>query len=393
MNAIWIVAKRELKTRLMSKASIISTLIFVVLIAGGLQVVGYFLNSGDSPATMIGVSQENETIGDIASTLSASTGDEVASRVLPEDNAKDLLISGEIEMFIGGEPGALVLMFDGTPDASLVSLVGDAAQQYTTFSEISPEEAEKLHAALLASSLDVVDVNPVTASRDLDGIAIVTAFVLIALLFFALIQSASLIIVGVIEEKASRVVEILLATIRPSQLLAGKVLGIGIMALIQVALFGAAGIASATAAGLVDLSAINLSASIFQLLGWFFLGFAIYVSLFGGLAALVSRQEDAGAVTTPLIFGMMIPFYLAIYLIPNAPDATATKVLSFIPFFAPFMMPVRSAFDAAGSWEVWTAVALCLITIPLVIWIGGRIYSRAVLQTGGRVKLRDALRG
>src|SRR5699024_4956730 len=187
--------------------------------------------------------------------------------------------------------------------------------------------------------------------------------------------------------------EILLATIRPGQLLGGKVLGIGIMALAQVVLFAAAGIISAMAAGLFSAGDINLGLSALTLIGWFLLGFALYVSLFGGLASLVSRQEDAGVVTTPMIFGMMIPFYLAIYLIPNAPDTAWTKILSYIPFFAPFMMPVRSAFEAVQGWEVALAVGLCVVSIPLVIWVGGRIYSRAVLHTGGRVRLREALRG
>lgn len=390
MNSIWIVAKRELKTRLLAKASIISTLIFVVLIAGGIQVVGHFMNSDNVETTVIGVSEETEPLGELAQELDHSG---LTYLVLPEADATDLVGSGEVEMYIGGTAQQPVFMFDGGPDSGLLATGSEAAERFLLLSSISPDDAQALEQALASFAPEVVDVNPVTAARDLDVVKIATAFVLISLLLFALIQSASLIIVGVIEEKASRVVEILLATIRPAQLLAGKVLGIGIMALVQVVVFAAAGIISAVAAGLVDLSEINIGVSALSLLGWFFLGFALYVSLFGGLAALVSRQEDAGVVTTPLIFGMMIPFYLAIYLIPNAPDAVATKILSYIPFFAPFMMPVRAAFDAAAAWEIWLAIGLCLVTIPAVIWFGGRVYARAVLHTGGRVKLADALRG
>src|SRR5699024_12791337 len=108
----------------------------------------------------------------------------------------------------------------------------------------------------------------------------------------------------------SRVVEILLATIRPGQLLAGKVLGIGIMALIQVVLFAAAGALSAMAAGLFSAGDFNVGISVLSLLGWLFLGLAIYVSLFGGLTSLVFRPQDAGEVTTPLVFRMTDPFYL-----------------------------------------------------------------------------------
>lgn len=395
MSTIWLVAKRELKTRLLAKASIISTIIFVVLIAAGIQVAGYFMNSSETSVTTVGVSAQTEPLGELMQGAAQGTGEEFEYLVFDESDAEQNLEEEAVEVYIAGTPSAPVFMFDGTPDGELITMGTDAAQQYTLFSAMGEAgvDVAQIETELASIDVEVVDINPVTSARDLDGVKIATAFVSISLLFFALIQSASLIIVGVIEEKASRVVEILLATIRPAQLLAGKVLGIGIMALIQVVLFAATGAVSALAAGLFSAGDINLGVSILSLLGWFFLGFAIYVSLFGGLASLVSRQEDAGAVTTPLIFGVMIPFYLAIYLIPNAPDSLATKILSQIPFFSPFMMPVRAGFDAVSTWEIILAVALCLITIPLVIWIGGRVYSRAVLQTGGRVKLRDALRG
>lgn len=394
-SPIWLVAKRELKARLFAKASIISTIIFIVLIVGGVQAVAYFTGESAASVTTIGVSEETEPLGQFMQQQAAGSGDELEFRTIAAADADAELIDDEIEMYIAGSPTAPVFTFDGDPDGALISMGSDAAQDYVLFAAVESAggDISQVQSDVASISVDVVDINPVTSARDLDAVKIVTAFVSISLLFFALIQSSSFVIMGVIEEKASRVVEILLATIRPGQLLAGKVLGIGIMALIQVVLFAAAGALSAMAAGLFSAGDINVGISVLSLLGWFFLGFAIYVSLFGGLASLVSRQEDAGAVTTPLVFGMMIPFYLGIYLIPNAPDSLATKVLSQVPFFSPFMMPVRMGFDAVSTWEILLAIALCLVTIPLMIWIGGRVYSRAVLNTGGRMKLTEALRG
>jgi len=391
MNPIWLVAKRELKTRLLSKAAIIATFIFVVLIAGGLQAAAFFASSFDEPST-IGVSQSASELGEIITEASQAEGQDVDVVAVEDAQAKDLLREGEVDAVISGTAQAPVLLFDGSPDIEIVQITTTAAQQSIFYSAIDPEEGEAIQHDLASLEVQVEDINPQTAQRDLDGVKIVTVFAMISLLFFALIQSASLIIVGVIEEKASRVVEVLLATIRPSQLLAGKVLGIGLMALIQVLIFALAGVGSAVAAGLVSLADLNVGWSVLNMIGWFILGFGVYVALFGGLASLVSRQEDAGVVTTPMVFGMMIPFYMAIYLVPNAPDALVTKITSYIPFFAPFMMPVRMAFDSAAGWEIALAVVLCLIAIPSVIWIGARVYSRAVLHTSGRVKLRQALR-
>lgn len=391
MKAVWLVARRELKTRLLAKATIISTIIFMVLIAGGIQVTNYFVTSEQGSTTNIGASQEMHELAEVLPSIDPDL--EVLPAITPED-AGEHLEDGEIDMYIGGEVGQPTFSFDGDPDPSLIASGTQAAQQYARWSAMSEAGVDPQDIEQQATSItpQVVDINPVTSARDIDAVKVVTAFVSISLLLFALIQSASLIIMGVIEEKSSRVVEILLATIRPGQLLAGKVLGIGIMALIQVVLFALAGVTSASVAGLLNLGDLTIGASVVSLLGWFLLGFGIYVTLFGGLASLVSRQEDAGVVTTPMIFGLMIPFYVGIYLIPNAPDALVTKVLSLIPLFSPFMMPIRAAFEAVSGWEIILAVLLCLATIPAMVWVGGRVYSRAVLHTGGRVKLREALR-
>lgn len=392
MNPIWLVAKRELKTRLFSKAAIISTLIFVVLIAGGLQVAAYFTSTFDDAST-VGVTEDMAPVGELLTEPDQEDAGGIDVVTISDDEAEEALQQGDVEMVIQGTPQEPEVLFDGSPTLELLQAATGAAEQYLIYSEIDDETGAAIQQNLTALDIQVTDINPESADRDLDTVKIITAFSIIALLFFALVQSASLVIVGVIEEKSSRVVEILLATIRPTQLLAGKVLGIGLMGLIQVIVFGVAGLLSALAGDLISPSDLNIGVSVVNMIGWFIIGFGLYVALFGGLASLVSRQEDAGVVTTPMIFGIMIPFYIAIYLIPNAPDALVTKILSYIPFFAPFMMPVRMAFESVQGWEIALAVVLCLATIPGVIWVGARIYSRAVLHTSGRVKLRQALQG
>src|SRR5699024_2769995 len=165
------------------------------------------------------------------------------------------------------------------------------------------------------------------------------AVVSISLLLFTLIRTGSLIAMGVVEEKTSRAVEILLATIRPSELLAGKILGLGIVGLAQVIILrGAAGAAMAFS-GLFDGFEINLGGTMLIVLVWFLLGFALYALLFGGFAALISRQEEIGAVTTPLMFLLIVPFYLAMFLVPSDPGSTVVRIMSQVPFFSPFMVP------------------------------------------------------
>src|SRR5690606_10008695 len=103
--------------------------------------------------------------------------------------------------------------------------------------------------------------------------------------------------------------------------------------------------------------------------------------------------EDIGSVTTPLMFLLFVPFYATMFLVPNDPDSSIVQVLSQIPVFAPFMLPVRDAFGAVAPWEMALAVAIALATIPVLVWVAGRVYRRGVLHTGGRMKLSQALKG
>lgn len=204
---------------------------------------------------------------------------------------------------------------------------------------------------------------------------------------------------GVVEEKTSRVVEILLTTVKPRTLLLAKLLGIGSAMLVFIACYLAGIVAGAGLAGVLpsmgNLAAAHLNPWTFApaVLVWLAVGYFTFGGLSGALASTVSRQEDLGAVQTPVIFGAMIPMYVALYLVPYAPDTTVTHILSCCPFLSPFMMPMRMALGAVGVWEQLLAFAIQIATICLLSLLAGKVYERSILHTGERLKLRQALRG
>ena len=204
---------------------------------------------------------------------------------------------------------------------------------------------------------------------------------------------------GVVEEKTSRVVEILLTTVKPRTLLLAKLLGIGSAMLVFIACYLAGIVAGAGLAGVLpsmgNLAAAYLNPWTFApaVLVWLAVGYFAFGGLSGALASTVSRQEDLGAVQTPVIFGAMIPMYVALYLVPYAPDTTVTHILSCCPFLSPFMMPMRMALGAVGVWEQLLAFAVQIATICLLSLLAGKVYERSILHTGERLKLRQALRG
>jgi ABC-2 type transport system permease protein len=284
------------------------------------------------------------------------------------------------------------MLVEKTADETVLGLVSGAVRTYTLDSQVSALGGDPVGVAdALAAA--VPTVTAVTApTAVVQGAEYGVAMIMISLLFGALIGTGSTIAMGVVEEKTSRVVEILLSTIRPAQLLGGKILGVGIYGLFQVVVLGAASALAAVVLGAGEVLKVSLGMSFVWLIVWFLLGYAVFALLFGGFAALVSRQEDIGSVTTPLIMLLLVPFYTTMFLVPNDPQSTLVRVLSIIPFFSPFMLPVRSALGAVQGWEMALGLAVTAAIIPALVWLAGRVYRRGVLHTGGKLALREALR-
>lgn len=397
--AIGMVARREVKARFLTKSNLISLAIMLVVIVVGVFVLDYFVNREDDAAAAgeadytlavdASVSELEPQLTQTGEALGTSLEIVELSRADAEARLAD-----DVDAFLSGEPGRPELLVEDQPNQQLLALVTSAVESHVLTTEVTAlgGDPQEVGAALAAA---VPQVESLAEDEPSDfGPEYLVAILSISLLLFALIGTGSLIAMGVVEEKTSRVVEILLATIRPSELLAGKILGIGIVGLGQVVILGGAAGASFAATGLLEGFQIDLGGTMLLVLLWFLLGFAVFSLLFGGFAALISRQEEIGAVTTPLMFLMFIPFYLAMFMgMSNSADSTVMRVLSQIPFFAPFMMPVRHVYGAVEAWEMVLAIGIAVATIPLLVWIAGRVYRRGVLHTGGRMKLSQALRG
>jgi ABC-type Na+ efflux pump, permease component len=222
------------------------------------------------------------------------------------------------------------------------------------------------------------------------GFRVGLATVTVVLLFLLLIQTATMVAMGVVEEKGSRIVEILLASLRPWQLLAGKTIGLGVLGLIQITLIAVIGLAAARSSGTLPELPEGTYGVVAGAVMWFVLGYAFYAVLHAAIASLVSRQEEVGSVLTPATV-LMMASYLMGFVAARSPDGTLARVLSIVPPFSAMIMPVRSAVIAVPVWQMISAVVLMLLAVAIVLFVGGRVYGRAVLRTGARVKLREVL--
>jgi ABC-2 type transport system permease protein len=216
------------------------------------------------------------------------------------------------------------------------------------------------------------------------------AFVAVLTLYGQLIAFGFWLAAGIVEEKSSRIVEVLLATIRPRELLAGKIIGIGVVGLGQLLVIGVVGSAIAVATGTLDLAGDALGA-LAVVLAWFVLGYGFYSCLFAVAGALVPRQEDVQNSTGPLTI-VLVGSFLASFAAIDDPGGTLATVLSFVPPTAPMIAPVRLIAGDMPVTQVVASIVVLLVSTVVLVTIAARIYSNAVLRTGTRVRLLDAWR-
>jgi ABC-2 type transport system permease protein len=195
--------------------------------------------------------------------------------------------------------------------------------------------------------------------------------------------------VGVVEEKVSRIVEILRATVKPAQLLWGKILGIGIVQIASTLVLAAVGLVTARATGLLTIPDVAYSMVGVSMI-WLLLGFLFFAALYAATGAMVSRQEEINSAAWPLMIVAMGAMYAGIFGI-SAPDSGVMRVLAWIPPFSSTVVPMRVA-TGYGDWvEVAGSALLMALVTAFAVWISGQIYRRSVLMTGSRVSWKKAL--
>ncbi|MBN2176065.1 MAG: ABC transporter permease [Demequinaceae bacterium] len=397
-RTIWLVFTREFKARMMTKANVISMAIMLTLIAGGAITASYFINQESGPPTArIALDSATWELSPFLVSSAKQNGWELDLTPQTEDEARSIL-AGEVpgsvplDAFVGGTFASPVVVV-ADPDDWIIQGIITGAIQNKAFNEaiLSLGGDPDAISQALADAQPTIE-SPGISDEEKYGPEYGVSMVGLMLLLFVLITGGNMIAMGVVEEKTSRVVEILLATIKPTRLLAGKILGVGAYGLFQVATLGGAMVTALVTLGLTKDIEVNVGGTLALIILWFLLGYTVFALLFGAFASLVSRYEDIGAVTTPMTFLVLIPFYTALFLVPEQPDSGLVRILSQVPFLSPFMMTIRNALGTVPWWEMTLAVVITLATIPGLIWLAARLYQRGVLHTGGRLKVSEALK-
>jgi ABC-2 type transport system permease protein len=194
----------------------------------------------------------------------------------------------------------------------------------------------------------------------------------------------------VIEEKSSRVVEMLLSAIRARQLLLGKIIGIGTLGLAQLLVISGFALALAFATNAIHIGATALGA-VGLVIGWFILGFAFYATLFAAAGSLVTRMEELQNVIVPINLTILVSFFISIGALQD-PNGRLQVIASLLPMSSALAMPVRIVVGAATGWQIALSLVLLIGSTILLVPFAARLYTGAVLRTRGRVKIREAWR-
>lgn len=381
----WLVARREMRERVRSRAFQLSMAVVLLLVVGAIALPS-LLEPGTGTSD-VGLAGTGPAGLDEAISTQAPAGTPVRIRRYPTTEAgEDAVRRGEVDL----------LVVDGTrlewrrqADPRLRALAIGAIQAVTVHDRA---EAAGISPAALATILAPVPVDERTlgsvAGRSPDDE--LAAMVVTVLLFIAITTYGNLVLTGVVEEKSSRVVEVLLARMPARNLLAGKVAGIGLLGLAQLVVTALAALVATATVSSVDLPAIR-GAVLAWAVVWFVLGYALYAMAYGALGSLAARSEDAQTVATPLVT-VLIVGYFASFVAVGRPDSTMARIVSLVPLTAPLAMPSRMAMSTVPWWEQLLAVGLTLAAIAGLVVLGGRIYANAILHTGPRLALRRAWR-
>lgn len=383
-----LIAVREIKQRLKSRSFFVFTAILCALIIGG-GIVSAALSGDDAPPSydVAIVGGPSEQFDAAIAPISASFDITVRPQAVADRAAAEqLLRSGKLDAVVDASSGEL--LSKKKPADALAQTVDIAWRSVE--SRRAAEDAGVTGAALdqmlSPTGLRTVELEPTDGGRNVGS---VVGTVSAVLLFISISSFGGYVLMGVVEEKTTGVVEVLLSKVRAHQLLTGKVVGIGAVALVQFTAAVAAGLVALKISGTTVPSAVWVGLPVAVL--WFIGGFLLYSTLFALAGSFVSRQEDAQGAAAPISIVFMAA-YLTVFTFGFAPQSTPSRVLSVLPPFAPLLMPLRMVTGAASVVEIAVAAVLLVAAIYGMLRLAGAVYSRTLLHRGSRLKWKQALR-
>ena len=422
MHKIWVVIRREFLERVRTKWFVIGTVLGPVFMFGVIALPILMAERGARVRAVVVVDATADGFGLRLTTLLEQTGSvRPAVELVPPGRLAETADSLAGEVGLETIDGFLLLT---------EATVEQGRAEYRGSNVTSPADMRILQTALrnavFAERLRREGVEPSVVGRAQIPVELVTAnvrhgrvtgesgeasfllaYVMWFLLYIAILLYGVQVMGSVVEEKTSRIVEVLVSSLRPFHLLTGKILGVGAVGLLQLGIwvgFGKLmldrraevatllGQDTGTAAALSRMSFPEVPlATIATFLAYFLLGYFLYAALFASVAAMVNSESEARQAQTPVVMLLVIPTVLMIGIL-NDPGGSMALALSLIPFTSPIAMPVRWAAAPVPLPELAASLAILVATVLAVMWVAGRIYRVGILMYGKKPGLKELVR-
>jgi ABC-2 type transport system permease protein len=363
MTGLWLVALREMKVRARTKSFLIGLAVSALLVVG-IALLPVVFGGDDKPKVAV-VGAELPTGGEVQYVPVADRA--AAEKAVIDGDAEAALINGD------------TVLSNGTLGARLGFTLRGAYQ------------AQQINqAGLQLRDLNLQQIGG--ADTETDEVRFGIATLMTIVMFMLIIFTAMYVAMGVVEEKGSRIVELLLVSVRPWQLIGGKIAGLVTLGLANMAVIAVAGLAAVNLTGQTGTMPPELTGIVVSSVLWFLLASVFFAAIAAMFGSLVSRQEDVNGVLMPMNMTLMIAYFVSFF-VAREPDSTVAKVFSLVPPFSAMIMPVRDAATAVPWWQLLLAAGLMIVASIITIRLSATIYERAVLRTGARLKLLQVLRG
>ena len=374
-----LIAEREITTKLRDKTFIGSTVVMLLIVMVAVIVPAILANRGGADKIAV-IDDAGAKVVQQASSTTGGDGYEV-TRAADRPAAERLVTDGDVKAaLLPGTDGYVVLGKDRV-DSGIEGALREAAatvgmEQNASRAGLTPTELR----AGTKLQLELLKPGPLPdIVSDFVNIGLALVFYMTALGFGMMIAQS------VVQEKESRVVEILAAAVPIRALLWGKVLGNTVLALSQIVV-----IAAASLIGLLVTDQADILEVVAPVAGWFvvffILGFVALAGLWAVAGSLATRQEDLGSTTLPGQMILMIPFFFSVFA-----GSSAKTIASFIPIASSMAMPGRMLTEDVPVWQPLLAIVILLGATVLIVRLGARLYERTLLQTGRRLGYREAL--
>ncbi|MDH3215265.1 MAG: ABC transporter permease [Candidatus Krumholzibacteria bacterium] len=412
----WYIIKREYLENLRKKSFIISTILAPIILLGfyAIPILAVFFVPGDQIS--IAVLDRTGRVGEDFVTSLCDTLKDGRPRYQATvhgaegggfDERKDMLIaritSGALDVLIelpvdALESGTVNYISKDVFNENTMDDLRDKLNPVIVNQRLAGRGLDYDQISALTQRINLNE-NKITKSGVLEEEQVVGRLIMVVvfvmILYMTLLSWGMSVQRAIIEEKSSRVIEVMLSSVEPRDLFLGKIIGVGSLGLTQLAiwsvLFLAVGLSSAVyTAGFMNFVQIN-PMDIVYFLVFFVLGFMIYSALFTIIGAVCSTEQDAQQLQTIVVLPLVLPIMMMFFVIQN-PNATLSVVLSYVPLFTPMLMLARIGVSEPSLWEVWLSIAILVISIYAVTLFSARVFRVGILMYGKRPGLREIIR-